>query len=424
MRSLDVRVQWGEQRDSLLLGEPVRQAPEAVIRGVASHEQGLEAFEGNKVHFRRLVESLADVVFRYELKPRPRLGYVSPAIMRLTGHSPEEFYSDPELLFSVVHADDLESFRAILEDKSFQETPVVRWRHKDGRVTWVELHCLSIYDEKEQCVATEGAGRDVTRQRQIEEQLARAQRLAMAGRIAGQAAHDVGNLVGKLMGYPELIKETLPEDHEAVAFCDAMVRSAELIADINSDMLALSRRGLLDQRPIDLNRLAKQAMELLSNAPDALAVRLDLDPNIAPVSGSSVQLWRVLSNLIVNARDAMRDSGELRIRTENVYVDQPFCCYNVVEVGEYVRLSVSDTGCGIPTEIQNRIFEAFFTTKRDTLKSGSGLGLSVVRAIVEDHKGYIDLESEVGKGSTFSIYLPTQTRAPQRAIRGEERTDG
>ncbi len=248
--------------------------------------------------------------------------------------------------------------------------------------------------------------RNTTERKRLEGQLLRAQRLEAAGRIAGQVAHDFNNLLGPLVAYPELIKMQLSEAHPARQYCDAMLEAAERMADINEDMMALGRRGHFDQETVDLNVLAKQAVDQMSTSPRNLTVEMDLASGLPPVNGSPAQLMRVISNLLSNARDAMHDLGLLTVRTESVYVDRPVGSYNRIEAGEYVKLSVSDTGSGIAPEIRDKIFDAFFTTKSRANRRGGGLGLSIVQAIVDDHRGYVDLESEVGIGTTFSVYLP------------------
>ncbi|HZT06400.1 MAG TPA: GAF domain-containing protein [Chloroflexota bacterium] len=248
--------------------------------------------------------------------------------------------------------------------------------------------------------------RDLTERRRIEAQLARAQRLETAGRIAGQVAHDFNNLLAPLVGYPELIKMRLPTDHPVVAFCDEMVAAATRIAEINDDLLTLGRRGYFQHRPMDLNRLVLEAVEQTSDRPDTLDLRLDLAADLLPIQGSGAQLTRLLSNLISNARDALRDVGSLTIRTQSVYLDQPIGRATQINVGEYVQLEVSDTGVGIPPESRDRIFDVFFTTKTTDKRRGSGLGLSVVQAVADDHHAYVDFESAVGKGTTFRVYFP------------------
>lgn len=265
-------------------------------------------------------------------------------------------------------------------------------------------------------------GRDITHLKNMEEQLMRAQRLETAGRIAGQVAHDFNNLLAPLVGYPELIKMRLPEGHPARAYCDAMLEAAQQMATISEDLLALGRRGHFNHEPTDLNRLVDQALGQMDAMPSTLIVNRGLADDLLPVEGAPAQLARVLTNLIANAREAMSDVGTVSLRTENVYLDQPVGRYGQVAVGEYVLFEVSDTGIGIAPEVRDRIFDAFFTTKQAGRRRGSGLGLSVVQSIVEDHSGYLDVTSEVGSGTTFRVYLPISrvavASAPREGIVG------
>ena len=247
---------------------------------------------------------------------------------------------------------------------------------------------------------------DVTERKLMEERLQRASKLETTGQIAAQVSHDFNNLLVPMIAYPELIKMQLPEDHAAVQFCDAMLESAQLMSEINEEMMVLGRRGHLDFEPTDLNRVIEQALARLPDPPETLQTELELASDLLPVRGSSAQLQRVVMNLVANAREAMGTEGRLSIKTENVYLDRPIAGSSRVEIGEYVRLSVSDDGCGIPAEIRGKIFDAFFSAKGGKRRRGSGLGLSIVQSVVNDHSGYVDLESELGKGSTFYVYLP------------------
>ncbi len=186
-------------------------------------------------------------------------------------------------------------------------------------------------------------------------------------------------------------------------------------ADINADMLALARRGHANKEETDLNQLVRQAAGQVAPPPLGLSVVLDLAPGLCPVLGTPAQIYRAITNLIANAREAMDDEGTICVKTENVYVDSPFGGHDRIQIGQYVRLSVSDTGPGIPLDVMEKVFEPFFTTKLAGTRRGSGLGLSIVQAVVEDHQGYIDLETGEGKGTTFSVYLPAteQTLEPE-----------
>jgi CheY-like chemotaxis protein len=180
------------------------------------------------------------------------------------------------------------------------------------------------------------------------------------------------------------------------------------MADINQQLLSLSRRAYYEQQPMNLNSVIEDMVELIkrSGISQNIEIITELSSKTPNIRGSPEQLLRVVQNLCQNAIDAMGESGTLTIKTELAYLDRPLQHYEDMELGEYVKLTVSDTGSGIPKEIWDKIFDPFFTTKKTNKQHGSGLGLSVVHGIVKDHKGYIDLSSEVGKGTSFFVYFP------------------
>jgi signal transduction histidine kinase len=234
-------------------------------------------------------------------------------------------------------------------------------------------------------------------------QLERARRLEEAGTIAGQVAHDVGNLLGPLLLNAELIRKHVGEGHPASPLADKVIRGLRQLGELNEDLLTLGRRGQLRLAPTDLNAVVRGALSTLREPPPSLRLEVSLAPDLPPVAGASAQLSRVVANLVANARDAMRDEGRLVVRTA---------------VGEASRgalpagttrcavLEVADSGCGIPPDELERIFEPFYTTKAGTPGRGSGLGLCIVQAIVTDHRGTVDVASEPGKGATFTVRLP------------------
>jgi signal transduction histidine kinase/DNA-binding NarL/FixJ family response regulator len=301
----------------------------------------------------------------------------------------------------------------------------VRLLRKDGGIVWTEQRLVRIFDAEGNAVSVEGVVRDVTERKELQEHLLRAQRLETAGRVAGQVAHDFNNLLAPIMGFAELLKMRVPGDPQAQEYCDMMITAAQQIAEVNEDLLALGRRGYFERRPVPVSQLVMDVVAGLGTPPATLAVETSLDPEAFAVLGSSAQLMRVLTNLVSNAREAMGDIGTLRIVTENVYLDHSLGRYAAIEPGEYLRLEVTDTGPGVTPDVMTHMFDAFFTTKGAARRRGAGLGLSVVQSVVDDHRGYLVVDSAVGHGATFSIYLPAwrgeiEETTAEQAPRGSE----
>lgn len=391
------------------------------LAAIALHNsRTLESLENSEARFRSVAQTARDAIVSVDA--RGTIAFWNHGAEIMFGYSADEVTNQSLTLIIP------QRFRAAHEKRMrraiSQEHPHLTGKtreliglRKDGSEFPLELS-LATWKTREGRFFS-SVIRDISERKRMEEELVRAQRLEAAGRIAGQVAHDFNNLLGPLMGFPELIKMLLPLDHPAIKYCDAMLEVAPQMVEISGDLLTLSRRGHFNQEPLDLNYLVKQAVDQMPKGPDSLVVDLDLARDLLNVKGSSAQLLRIISNLLSNAREAMRDVGTLAVSTENVYMDKPFGRYNRVEVGEYVRLEVRDTGCGVSPEINDKIFDAFFTTKTSGKRRGSGLGLSIVQTIVADHGGYVDVESEVGKGTIFSIYLPVCREELKEAQREE-----
>ncbi|MFQ5650680.1 MAG: response regulator [bacterium] len=282
----------------------------------------------------------------------------------------------------------LESFRIVQPDHS------VRW-----------LDASSVYLTWGRQPATLCFLIDVTRRKSLQEELARTQRLESAGRVAGQIAHDFNNLLSPLSAYPALIREELPADSSILRMLAEIERSADKLAEINQQLLTLGKRCHYAMDPVNLNELIHETLHACC-LPKEILIKEQLTPDLLPVKGGAAQLHRAFSNLIHNAVEAMRGKGILRVETENIYLERPPDGNRSMKRGDYVKLQISDTGSGIAPDILHKVFDPFFTTKKMNRERGSGLGLSVVHSIVEDHHGYITLDSKVGKGTTFSILFP------------------
>jgi|GEM_PF-6909107 len=273
----------------------------------------------------------------------------------------------------------------------------------DGKVLDVEVVAIpTIYGGK---TSGQLVIRDLSEQKRLQEEVEKAHRLEAAGRMASQIAHDFNNILTPLVNYPTLIRNTLPGNHPAVEMLQKMEMLSKRMSEINQQLLTMGRRVKKTMKPFDLVKSVKNLISSMS-LPDNVTIKWDMCVDDLMVLGSETQLSRVFMNLIKNAQDAMQDDGVITIKSETVTLRRPLNGYSSVEKGDYVKLDISDTGKGIPPEILDKIFKPFFTTKNMDNKLGSGLGLSIVREIIKDHNGYIVIKSEVGKGTTFSLYFP------------------
>ena len=244
----------------------------------------------------------------------------------------------------------------------------------------------------------------------LQDQLQRAEKMEAIGMLAGGVAHDLNNILSGLVSYPELLLMDIPEDSPLRKPVLTIQKSGKKAATIVEDLLTLARRGVAVPGVVDLNQVVTDYLNnpehksLLSYHPN-VRVKTRLAPDLFSISGSSVHLSKTVMNLVSNAAEAMPSGGNVVIATENRYVDTPIRGYDHVVEGDYVVLMVADSGGGIPLEDRERIFEPFYT-KKMMGRSGTGLGMAVVWGTVKDHHGYIDMQSEEGKGTTFTLYFP------------------
>ena len=238
------------------------------------------------------------------------------------------------------------------------------------------------------------------------EQLIHAQKMEAVGTLAGGIAHDFNNILLVITGYCELLLMAMRTTDQHYASVQVIQKAAFRAADLVKQMLTFSRASETNPTPMKLNLQIEDEVSLLDRTiPKTIEIRMDLDPELKMINADSTQIDQIVLNLAINARDAMPEGGMLTLRARNVTLDEDYCSRNLeVSPGEYVELSVSDTGTGMEKSIQERIFEPFFTTKDPG--SGTGLGLSMVFGIVKAHGGHITCHSEPGAGTTFSVYFP------------------
>ena len=394
-------------------GAPIRDAGGGitgvvlVFRDVSEARAAEKALQESIDRFRRLAENAPDMIYRYEFTPLRGFTYVSPAATPITGYSPEEFYSDPDLGVRIAAP----AYRPA-EEKLFhgEQTSTgpreVEWTRKDGTRITVEIRDAAVYDERGALVALEGMVRDITKDKYFEEQLRQAQKMEAIGRLAGGVAHDFNNLLTVINGYAKLAAGFLPRGDRVREMVDQILHAGERAAELTQHLLAFSRRQPAQPKALNLNEIIAQSKQMLARLlGEDIQLVTHLAPQLGRVNADPGQIHQILMNLAVNARDAMPDGGTLTIETANVEVDPEWAALHAeVTPGSYVVLAVSDTGTGMDAETQAHIFEPFFTTKE--VGRGTGLGLATVYGIVRQYQGWIGVYSEPGRGSTFKVYLP------------------
>lgn len=365
--------------------------------------QAEDDLRSSQRRFKDLFDNAPDMYFVFE--PDGEILDVNKKGVELLGFSKEHLLT--KNITDFIHPEDVEialqTIETILAEKQINQNGEVRFLSKDGSTVWCSNQFSVVRQSDGDISLIRIACRDITEKRQLEEDLARSHRLESAGRVAGQIAHDFNNLLAPLTAYPSLIREDLRVGRDVSMLIDEMEAAAKKIADINQQLLALGRRGHYKMEPVNLNDLLEKVL-FTNMLPKKVVVSRDFAGDLKLVKGGPAQLTRAATNLIRNSVEAMQSIGALKIKTENNILKRP---YNNVPAGEYVKVTITDEGCGIEPEIREQIFEPFFTTKTMDKMHGSGLGLSIVHGIIEDHGGHITVKSQPDFGTSFSLYFPT-----------------
>jgi two-component system cell cycle sensor histidine kinase/response regulator CckA len=362
---------------------------------------------------RRLEETLRELVERapvgiYRSTPAGKILAANAAMARILG------YDSPDQLLHLdlardVYADPAERQRLLerdtYTDREYDEVEAT-WKSRDGRRVNVQLSVRAARDASGAIEFYETFVKDITEQRRFEAQFLQAQKMEAVGRLAGGVAHDFNNLLTVILSYSSLLLEDWSADHPDRDDVDQIRKAAEGASGLTRQLLAFSRQQVLDPRITDLNGVVANIEKMLGRLlGEDIRVVTRLADDIGTVKVDSGQLEQVIVNLAVNARDAMPGGGILTIETANMEMDEAYVSgHPIAAPGSYVMLAVSDTGTGMDEATQARIFEPFFTTKGPG--KGTGLGLATVHGIVRQSSGFIWVYSEIGRGTSFKIYLP------------------
>jgi two-component system, cell cycle sensor histidine kinase and response regulator CckA len=389
-----------------------RPAIVGIFRDIRDRLQAAAILRRSEERFSYLIQNLSDVITVVAVDGT--MLYHSPSIERVAGYQPSELLGRSLLAF--IHPEDEPAVRAALERVTLKvgsaAPPEYRFCRKDGSWVWLESVGNNLLND----VAVGGivvTSRDVTGRRGLEEQVRQSQKMEAVGRLAGGIAHDFNNLLMVIRGYAEIVLREHNMSPAVRKSVDTIVRTTESAASLTRQLLSFSRTHVFSPQVLDLNSLVSRMSEMLLGVlRDEMEFLVALDPDSCCVSADPGQVEQVIMNLVVNARDAMPHGGKLTLATTLIARDaarpnRP----STLPRGEYVMLSVTDTGVGMDAATQSRMFEPFFSTKGKD--EGTGLGLSVVYNIVRASGGSVRVSSEPGRGSTFQVFFP-RVRTPAR----------
>jgi len=403
---------------------------EGTVEDITAYRQAEEQLRHQEAEHRRLIENMPEVVWKAD--EQGKAFFISEKIKNAFGYTPEEIRHEGEhLWFGRMHPDDRERVREAYSKLFRENLPFnveYRIQHRDGRWMWWHDRAVGTKGNHGERYA-EGLLSDITERKQMEQQLRQTQKMEAIGQLAGGVAHDFNNLLTVIRGHTDLLIDHIGQTDALRRNVEQIQKSADRAASLTRQLLAFSRKQVLQPKVLDLNAVVAEMGKMLPRLiGENISLIIAAAPSLGTVKADPGQIEQVILNLAVNARDAMVQGGRLTIETANVDLDEAYARQHITaRPGRHVMLAVSDTGCGMDPETQSHIFEPFFTTKE--LGRGTGIGLATVYGIVKQTGGWIWVYSEVGKGTTFKIHLPRvdeadevvgESKAPVGVRRGSE----
>jgi len=380
------------------------------FRDITERAKAEAKLQESENRYRTLVENLPVAVYQNTPGPHGKFLMVNPAFCRIFGYSSAEEVMEVKVSNVYANPGERKKFSDELLNKGIIEIEERELVKKDGTPIYASVTASARHGKDGDtphfdCILT-----DITEQKKLQDQLLQAQKMEALGRLAGGVAHDLNNILSGIVSYPELLLLQLPENSSLRKPILTIQKSGEKAAALVQDLLTLARRGVAVNEVVYLNHIVSEYLrspehEKFQTDHPRVIIETCLKKKILNISGSPVHISKAVMNLINNAAEAMLEGGKIVISTENRYIDKPIRGYDNIKEGDYVVLSIADTGTGISPEDMGKIFEPFYTRKKMG-RSGTGLGTTVVWGTVKDHLGYIDVQSAEGKGTTFTLYFP------------------
>ncbi|MEZ5429065.1 MAG: response regulator [Pyrinomonadaceae bacterium] len=388
----------------------------------------LEIRKDNSATTRDLLKELSDIKYALDesaivaiTDQTGRITYVNDKFCQISKYEREELIGqDHRIINSGYHPKEFirDLWRTIARGAIWRGE--FRNRAKDGSFYWVDTTIVPFLNKKGKPYQYIAIRYDITEQKRTEEHLLRAQRMESIGTLAGGIAHDLNNILGPILMSVDMLQLNQP-DKETARWLGVIRENAERGADLVKQVLTFARGMKGERISVQLKHIVKDLVKVLRETlPKSIAVKFDIEPDLWTISADPTQIHQVLMNMSINGRDAMPAGGTLTIAARNLYLDENYARMNFdAEAGNYVLLTISDTGSGMADEIKSRIFDPFFTTKE--IGKGTGLGLAIAQSIVKSHGGFVNVYSEPEKGTKFSIYLPVAESEKERLGESDEK---
>lgn len=386
-------------------GNPLKFA--GSLRDITPTRQAQQALRLSEERFRQFADNVKQVFWMTDPEKKEML-FINKAYETIWEQPCAQLYQDPRAFLTPVHADDKQRVMQYLR-KQVNGPAALEYRLEmpNGTIKWIHDRSFPINDTDGKVFRVCGIAEDITLRKSLEKQLFLSEKMQAIGTLAGGLAHDFNNMLAGILGNNDLIRLLHPSQTQTLELVDAIERSAKRAADLTQQLLDFARSGKHENVPFHIHRCIHDAT-LLCNKSQEQNILLNLRAKKAIVQGDSSQVQQLIFNLLRNALDASDPNDVVIVQTKIVRLRNNTRFRNMLlQAGRYVCFSITDKGCGIPKQLQSRIFEPFFTTKDRT--KGTGMGLSTAYAVAKSHGGIIVFDSTEGKGSTFSVYLPTAT---------------
>jgi two-component system, cell cycle sensor histidine kinase and response regulator CckA len=377
---------------------------ETLNREIAERKEAEAALRVNEEKFRTIADFTYD--WEYWITPDGHHIYVSPSCKRISGYAVEDFQSNPGLMMEIIHPDDREKVAEHHHElnEAGDISPLeFRIITKDGNERWIGHTCQEIHNLDGRFLGHRGSNRDITDQKKMQEELLKARKLESLGVLAGGIAHDFNNLMSAVVGYISLVKMEITPGSKAFENLVKAEKASNQTRALTARLITFSEGGGPIKETASTCNFVKDAVRSSLKGSD-INCELSIPDDIAPTEIDEEQMKQVIRNIITNAQEAIAGQGTIRVSCENVDIREKNTL--TLKDGKYIKISIRDQGPGISEEDLLRIFDPYFSIKDMGAQKGMGLGLAVAHSIVQKHGGLITVESNLGSGSTFHIYLP------------------